>query len=181
LIKSEARINNKLKRLYKAYSELNNNNEDLNNIDTYVKHRGIPTTVKISAPIAAYARTSINIYKNIPENIAITSNTDSLILRKSLPDDLIGTELGKWKLEHQFTEGVFVRPKLYCYMDVNNNELIKKASGVVAGYLKYQDYVNLAKGETITTNKNIFKLNWKDLKIEIVNVKTNLTGIKIDT
>jgi len=181
LIKSGPRINSKLKRLYKTYSEFNNNNEDLNNLDTFVKQRGIPTAVQISATIAAYARTSINIYKNIPDNIAIASNTDSLILSKPLPNELIGTELGKWKLEHHFKEGVFVRPKLYCYVDVNNNELIRKASGVVAGYLKYQDYLNLAKGKNVTTNKEIFKVNWKELKIDIVNVETKLKGIKNDT
>lgn len=163
--------------MYKTYSEFNNI-EDLNNLDTYIKHRGIPSAVQIYATVAAYARTSINIYKNIPDNIAIASNTDSLILRQPLPDDLIGKELGQWKLEHHFKEGVFVKPKLYCYVDVNNNELIRKASGVVAGYLKYQDYVDLAQGKTVTTNKDIFKLNWKDLKIEIVNVETNLKGIK---
>jgi len=102
LIKSGPRINSKLKRLYKTYSEFNNNNEDLNNLDTFVKQRGIPTAVQISAIIAAYARTSINIYKNIPDNIAIASNTDSLILSKPLPNELIGTELGQWKLEHHF-------------------------------------------------------------------------------
>ena len=181
LIKSGPRINSKLKRLYKTYSEFNNNNEDLNNLDTFVKQRGIPTAVQISAIIAAYARTSINIYKNIPDNIAIASNTDSLILSKPLPNELIGTELGQWKLEHHFKEGVFVRPKLYCYVDVNNNELIRKASGVVAGYLKYQDYLNLAKGKNVSTNKEIFKVNWKELKIDIVNVETKLKGIKNDT
>ena len=47
--------------------------------------------------------------------MAIASNTDSLILRKPLDPDLIGKELGKWKLKSNFKTGMFVRPKLYCY------------------------------------------------------------------
>ena len=57
--------------------------------------------------ISAYARVSINPFKNIIENLAIASNTDSLILRKPLEDHLISKELGKWKLEHKFKNGIF--------------------------------------------------------------------------
>jgi hypothetical protein len=53
----------------------------------------------------------------IPGNLAIASNTDILIFRNPLPDNLIGKGLGQWKLEHEFKNGVFVRPRLYCYED----------------------------------------------------------------
>lgn len=72
---------------------------------------------------------------------------------------------------------MFVRPKLYCYHDFDTNLLIKKASGVDAGKLSYNDYVQLGKGFDILTNKNVFKLNWDKLKIEIMNVETKLNGI----
>ena len=60
---------------------------------------------------------SINPLKFIPGNLANASNTDSLILRNPLPENLIGKGLGLWKLEHEFKNGVFVRPRLYCYED----------------------------------------------------------------
>lgn len=54
--------------------------------------------VKISPLISAYARVSVNPFKNIIDNLAIASNIDSLNLRKPLEDHLIGKILGQWKL-----------------------------------------------------------------------------------
>jgi hypothetical protein len=127
--------------------------------------------------ISSYARTGINPIKNLKYNICIASNTDSLILRNPLPDHLLGKELGKWKLEHKFINGVFVRPKLSCYEDALTHELIRKASGVLADKLSYNDYCKLAKGENVLTNKEIFKVNWETLTIEIVDVPTRLKGL----
>jgi hypothetical protein len=62
-------------------------------------------------------------------------------------------------LEHKFKKGIFVRPKLYCYVEEENNELIRKASGVDANKLSYDDYLKLSKGDNIFTNKNIFRLD----------------------
>ena len=42
------------------------------------------------------------------------SDTDSLVLNGALPDHLISeTSLGLLKLEHIFSEGIFVMPKVY--------------------------------------------------------------------
>lgn len=144
------------------------------------KDRGIMSAVQISAMISAYARLSINPYKNIPDNLAIASNTDSLILRKPLDDNLIGKGLGQWKLEHKFKDGIFIKPKLYCYRDYESNELIRKASGINACKLSYNDYIELAKGNTISTEKTVFNVNWKNLILEVINMKTKVTGIKIE-
>jgi hypothetical protein len=56
-------------------------------------------------------------------------------------------------------------------------ELIRKASGVVAAKLSYDDFVNLAKGVDVLTNKEIFKVNWETLTIEIVDVPTRLKDL----
>lgn len=178
LIKMGPRLNEKLRKLYKEYTELNVNTEGIE--FNFSKTRGIPSAVQISAIISAYARFSINPLKNIPGNLAIASNTDSLILRYPLPDELVSSDLGKMKLECHFRNGVFVKPKLYCYEDINKNEIIKKASGVVSAKLSYNDYIDLCRGKNILTDKDIFSLNWNKLSIEIKNVKINITGSKID-
>jgi hypothetical protein len=174
IIKTGPKLNEKLRKLYKEqfrFELIDNDNYKLS------KDRGIPSAVQISAIISAYARFSINPLKNIIGNLAIASNTDSLILRKPLPDHLIGDELGKWKLEHKFKNGIFVKPKLYCYEDQINNKLIRKASGIVAAKLTYNDYSELAKGNNIITNNTVFKLNWKKLGLEVVNVEYNINGL----
>ena len=88
----------------------------------FTKERGIASAVQMSAIITSYGRVSINLYLNIPGNEAIASNTYSLILTHLLPDDIINNKLGRWKLEHKFVNGVFVRPKLYCYHDRDSNK-----------------------------------------------------------
>jgi hypothetical protein len=96
LIKYGGRLNDKLRKLY---IENNNNNLFINSKEDeeqlFAKYRGIPSAVQISAMISSHARFSINGLKNIPNNLAIASNTDSLILRHPLPDHLIGKELGQ--------------------------------------------------------------------------------------
>ena len=41
------------------------------------------------------------------------SDTDSVDLDKPLPDKYVGEDLGQFKLEHIFDEGVFLSPKVY--------------------------------------------------------------------
>jgi hypothetical protein len=144
LIKYSYKLNEKLRRLYEEDEEDIKNEE----IEYFSKERGIPSAVHISSRIAALARVSINIYKNIPGNRLLYSDTDSLFLEKPLPDYLIGKELGKWKLEAHIKKGVFIRPKVYYYEDVNNN-LKKVCAGVNAESLSINDYKKLGKGEEI--------------------------------
>lgn len=59
------------------------------------KKRGIISAVQISSRISALARVSINKYKNRKGNKLYYTDTDSLILEKKLPSNLIGPELGK--------------------------------------------------------------------------------------
>jgi len=97
----------------------------------------VPSAVQISAMIASYARASINPFKNLQGNEAIASNIYSLILKDPLPDEIISNKLGDWKLEQRFVNGIFVRPKLYCYTDAENNEFFRKASGSASRHINW--------------------------------------------
>ena len=92
IIRTGPKVNNKLRKLYTKQYRL----ELEDNLDYKIcKNKGLQSAVQISALISAYVRASINPLKNLQDNLAIASNTDSLILGKPLSDDLIGTELGK--------------------------------------------------------------------------------------
>lgn len=41
------------------------------------------------------------------------SDTDSIVTSVRLPEDLVGSELGAWKLEYIVRDGIFLAPKLY--------------------------------------------------------------------
>jgi hypothetical protein len=64
LIKYSARLNEKIRRLYKE-------NEDELDKKFLAKQRGILSAVQISSRIAALARVSINKYKNMAANLII--------------------------------------------------------------------------------------------------------------
>jgi hypothetical protein len=145
LIKYSARLNEKIRRMYKE-------NEDELDQRFLSKKRGIISAVQISSRIAALARVSINKYKNLAANSLYYTDTDSLILEHKLPSNIIGTELGQWKLEAELTKGIFVRSKLYMYQDLTGT-FKKVAAGVNANELSYQDYIALSKGKGVTTHK----------------------------
>ena len=45
--------------------------------------------------------------------------------------------------------------------------------------MSYADYTNLAKGLDGLTNKKVFKLNWRNLNLEIIKLDITLRGIDI--
>jgi hypothetical protein len=82
-------------------------------------------SVAISAFITANARLHMSQFKNNPNFNLYYSDTDSIDIDKPLPDDLVGKELGQMKLEHHFTEAVYLAPKVYGSQFVNKEEKIE--------------------------------------------------------
>ena len=174
LIKYTSRINEKLRKLFKDQEDQNDN---INfNESGLGKIRGVPSAVQFASAISAYARISINKYKNIPGNPCIMSDTDSVVLPKRLKVELVGNNIGQMKLEHKIKKGFFIRKKLYAIIN-DNNKYIIKASGVNAKGLNFDDFEKLAKGVNITTERKSFNVNWKKLEINIVNTSITLKGL----
>lgn len=175
LIKHSYKLNEKLRRLYEEEEEFIKNDE----LDYFSKERGIPSAVHISSRISALARVrklrklSINIFKNMPGNNLLYSDTDSLVLEKPLPDYLIGKELGKWKLEAHIKKGVFIRPKVYYYEDVNG-QIKKVCAGVKAESLSINDYKKLGRGEEIQVTMPKIIVEWEKMEIRNVLQKIKL-------
>jgi len=148
LIKYSGRINETLRKFYKESGHMSpsfnlakgvNDGETLplryaameNDLDfkKLNRIRGTFSSVPIAAAMTAYARMSINKYKNIPGNLCIYSDTDSVVLTKPLNNIFIGTDIGQLKLEHEIAKGLFIRTKLYAFYN-KNKELIIKSSGI---------------------------------------------------
>ena len=166
LMKYSARLNEKIRRLYKEEE----NELEKNFIS---KKRGVISAVQISSRIAALARVSINKYKNMAGNKLYYTDTDSVILKNKLPSNVIGPELGKWKLEGELIKGIFVRPKLYMYEDLNG-KVKKVAAGVNANDLSYQDYIDLVNGKEVKTHKLKMNVNWNELEIRMIKQSITL-------
>ena len=145
-------------------------------ISSLSRKRGVPSAVHISAAISAYARMSINKFKNIPGNPCIYSDTDSVVLPKTLPLNIIGKELGQMKLEHQIEKGIFIRKKLYAIID-NMGNLTVKSSGVKSSTLNFEKFKLLLDGHSVICKSLSFEVLWKELNINIVNKSINLKGL----
>lgn len=110
-------------------------------------------------------------------------DTDSIHTNGILSDDLIGSELGKWKLEFiGYKGGYYPLPKLY-YVEgyaVKGNtptdkiSELKKGKGVKRGSISKDEYVSLIEGLPIEKNdprfvidRNSSTVKFKDVKVEI--------------
>lgn len=120
---------------------------------------------------------SINDLKNIPGNPCIMSDTDSVVLFKALDSRLVGKELGQMKLEYDIKEGIFIRKKCYA-IKTRSDDIIIKSSGTNPRNLFYENFIDLLNGKDVETENTTFKVNWKDMLINITKRKIILKGLK---
>lgn len=113
LIKYSDQIGDKIKTLFlegnSMLHEAKNIKKDEIKKLNLNKTKTTSSAVHIAAAISSYARLLINEYKNIPGNLCIMSDTDSVVLTKPLPDYLVGGEIGQLKLVHEIQEGIFIK------------------------------------------------------------------------
>ena len=68
------------------------------------------------------------------------SDTDSIFLSVPLPDELVNSKLGSWKLEYLIKKAVFLAPKVYALILEDGTEIVKvKGSKVKFSYLDLED------------------------------------------
>lgn len=85
------------------------------------------------------------------------SDKDSAVLPYPLPGHLVGKKLGKMKLVHKIKSGIFIKNKLYCIID-DNNQLIIKSSGIDSLNLNYNSFLNLLEGKSINIERTSFNV-----------------------
>ena len=92
--------------------------------------------------------------------------------------DINDHELGKFKLVNYCKEVIFIKPKMY-YLKIDENQEIKKASGISSNTLKYEDYLNLLiedeKVLELKDQQRIYKNNFNPQQI-INNIDINITS-----
>jgi hypothetical protein len=164
VIKYKGKISDSIRKLYKkdplvpVVDQMILLNKSELKISGINKAANVPSAVHIAAAISSYARIIINEYKNIPGNPCIMSDTDSAVLPYPLQDHLVGTGLGQMKLENKIKKGIFIRKKLYCIIDSDNQEIIK-SSGIDSSHLNYNLFVKLLKGESLTIERTNFNVD----------------------
>ena len=128
-------------------------------------YHGLDINIAIASAITSYARVVMTFFKNNPDYNLYYSDTDSVVLDKELPEEMIGNELGQLKLEHKIERAVFLAPKVYGLMDTDGTKTMKvKGIGhTLASELGILDLENLL---FENSSKNFIQEKWYKKVIE---------------
>ena len=86
-------------------------------------------------------------------NLIYYTDTDSIVTNKPLDPSLIGTELGKFKLEHKVQRGYFISSKTYLLVSEKGKGIVVKAKGVNEKTLNENSFIKLRNGEDVVSNR----------------------------
>ena len=172
LVKEIGNVNKELIKVLSKAKIITNDSIKLINEDNKPRY-GTSTAVQISAAIAAYARISINEFKNIKGNPIAYTDTDSVVLQNPLPDEVVGLDIGMMKLEHKVDEGIFIRKKFYG-IKTDKGRTIIKCSGANNQLLNWNDVVEASKGNIVSVPSFQMKTDWSNMTLKVVEGMTNL-------
>jgi hypothetical protein len=82
-------------------------------------------SIPLASAITSYARIFMSEYKNNSKYILLYTDTDSAFIIGDFEQKLIGKELGQWKLENTFKKIIFLSPKVYCGITVDDKVVVK--------------------------------------------------------
>src|SRR6201992_1337145 len=94
-------------------------NEDTNS------YFGLDVNVAIAAAVTASGRMWLSLLKNNPDFNLYYSDTDSAVIDRPLPSHMVGLALGQYKLEHVINRAVFLAPKVYGFITIEGDEILK--------------------------------------------------------
>lgn len=97
--------------------------EDLRKLKVNVNDN---SAVHIASAITAYGRIEIDKFKRDSKLDVYYSDTDSIFCKHPIPSEyLSNTELGKFKLENEVVEAIFLCPKVYMIKNLKGETIIK--------------------------------------------------------
>lgn len=112
-------------------------------------------SIATASAITAYARVFMSQFKNNPSFKLLYTDTDSVFIEGELPENMIGTELGKFKLENQFKEIVFLGPKIYSGITLSGKTITKIKGFKDSKTLSFGDIKSLLIKDSILKLKHI--------------------------
>jgi hypothetical protein len=138
--------------------------------------KNVKTNVAIASAVTSYARIHMIPYKLLSGTVY--TDTDSIFTTDTLPDHLIGTDLGLMKDEldgNIIQEAYFLGIKQYGYKYLNNNQIIEKSTfaGVPKNSLTFNEIIKLFNGDIL------IKLIPIRFFKSIINLEINIKPTKI--
>lgn len=106
------------------------------------------SAVHIASAITAYGRIEIDKFKRDPALDVYYSDTDSIFCKYPISSEFLSnTELGKFKLENEVQEAIFLCPKVYMIKN-SKGETIIKCKGLSSQFLDEKDIYNIFNDST---------------------------------
>lgn len=157
---------------------------DLGDLGFFVSYSDLPNkkdhniSIGIASAVTAYGRVAMSILKKNNNFQILYSDTDSVFIIGDLPSELIGNELGKFKLEYIFKEVVMLGPKLYMGVTTDDKIIAKVKGYKNANKINFDDFKSLL-------NKNITSLDldhgkwFRELTQQSITVKSQIYRLMI--
>jgi hypothetical protein len=172
---------------YIKYSAvINDHFYDLHGLEEYgqlshkldINNKEFQTSLPIAIAISSYAR--MYMHSVIQHVLSLGGevyyiDTDSIVTDVELPAELVGEDIGQFKLEFLAKEAYFIAPKLY-YLQ-NNDNIIIKAKTLGGDCLKKKDFEDMSYGRMIKKDRKTFLSNIKKSKISLVDITMHLNPI----
>jgi len=128
-------------------------------------------SIAIAAAVTSYARVHMSKIKldilSKGGSIYYT-DTDSIVTDIPLSDNLVGKNLGQFKLEHKVKEGYFISSKTYCLVIYDGIgvgfimiSIIIKAKGLNSSSITLEDFKNMYKGINVVGIKQNTETNYE--------------------
>jgi DNA polymerase type B, organellar and viral len=164
-----------------GFLELYGKDEYLNFIlDLDSKNISVNQSLPSAIAITAYARMYMFkvIYRLLELGIEVYyMDTDSIVVNKRIPEELIGNKLGLFKLEHEIEHGYFISPKLYS-LKLTNGETIVKAKGI-GNKLEFNQFETLIKNQGIIKAQERWFKDPANANISIKNIDMHISSMNL--
>lgn len=111
----------------------------------------IDTSLPLAIFTTAYARIYMSKFKIKYAEYLYYSDTDSLVSSCQLPKELVGSNIGQFKLEYRVKQGIFLAPKVYGLLLEDGTEIIRiKGSKIRPSIGDLLDILKTNKSLTLT-------------------------------
>lgn len=161
---------------YTLHHNLKNNEES--------EQSFLDVSIAIASAVTSYARISITKTKldiiNKGGNIYY-SDTDSIVTNTPLNTELVGPNIGQFKLVHTIKKAYFITGKTYIIIDTKNKTTIisagvTKPKGRSKYNLNLEKFINLYKGLEVKTKRNESSIDFSEGYVNLNTNKITLYG-----
>ena len=92
-------------------------------------YHGVDVNIAVASAVTSGARIIMSKVKNNPNFNLYYTDTDSIVVNSPLPEEMVGSALGQFKLEYEINDAVFLAPKVYAFL-ASDGTIVKKVKGV---------------------------------------------------